>query len=191
MKALPAAVVLAGALVAGAACSDSDELGELVRSAAESSTTSEQATTTAEGGAPPTTDPGPSTTTAGDGGTGDEVSVFDLDVGDCFDTSETAEVETVEVVPCTRPHGNEVFALFDLEGDEFPGDQVAAELAEEGCIERFEDYVGVEYSASELEVSYLYPLEEGWEQIGDREVVCIASRVDGRDLDEPVEGSGL
>lgn len=191
MKALPAAVVLAGALVAGAACSDSDELGELVRSAAESSTTSEQATTTAEGGAPSTADPEPSTTTAGDGGTGDEVSVFDLDVGDCFDTSETAEVETVEVVPCTSPHGNEVFALFDLEGDEFPGDQVAAELAEEGCIERFEDYVGVEYSASELEVSYLYPLEEGWEQIGDREVVCIASRVDGRDLDEPVEGSGL
>ena len=39
-------------------------------------------------------------------------------------------------VPCSEPHDNEVFAVFDLEMETFPGDEMS-QIAFDACVERF------------------------------------------------------
>jgi len=108
-----------------------------------------------------------------------EGSVFTLDEGDCFDDpGEVEDIVEVPVVPCDEPHDNEVFAAFDLGRDDYPGPAVLQEEAFEGCVDRFDDHVGVEYAASQLLVGALQPSASGWED-GDREVVCFLYSPDG------------
>jgi hypothetical protein len=105
-----------------------------------------------------------------------EVSVFDLSEGDCWNNVPDAgeETETVDAVPCTEPHESEVFAVFDVDlGEEWPGlDAVTAE-AEAQCVQRFEGFVGLTYDQSALNLFYFNPIEESWNQLNDREVVCV------------------
>lgn len=125
----------------------------------------------------------PDETDEGDGGS---LSVFDLEVGDCFNVDDEAEsIEEVEGVDCEDEHLYEVFALVDHPGDEFPGDADLEEFAFEECEERFEDYVGTAYDDSIYYITYLTPSEGSWEE-GDREVVCI---LEYGPEGEPVEGS--
>jgi hypothetical protein len=127
---------------------------------------------------------------------GGSVSVFDLEEGDCvaeIDTLEGPEVSEVEVVDCDEDHQAEVFAVFDLEGDDdapFPGEEEVSAGANEGCAEGFEDYIGIGPDESEFDISFLPPTQETWENedLRDREVVCIAHR-GGDTLDESVEDS--
>lgn len=124
-----------------------------------------------------------------DDGGGD--SVFTLGVGQCFDDPGSGgEVDRVPTVPCEEPHQNEVFAVFALEAGEYPGEDEVTALAEEGCVERFPDYVGSEYETSELFVNYLYPLEDAWNEIDDRTVVCFAFLPDDTPLEGSMKGSG-
>lgn len=112
------------------------------------------------------------TTACGDG------NVFALEPGTCFDdvvelTDEGGgEVGQVPVVDCAGPHDNEVFATFDLEDDTFPGDDRVLQLALDGCLDRFDDYVGSDPESSRYAVSHLVPTERTWEVNDDREVVC-------------------
>src|SRR5262245_9544180 len=72
------------------------------------------------------------------------VSAFAMRVGDCFDDGDTfssEEVDGVAGVPCSKPHDNEVYAVFNLTTSTFPGDQIG-ELSQQGCVERFEAFVG-------------------------------------------------
>lgn len=105
-----------------------------------------------------------------------QVSVFDLSEGDCWNNvpDEGQETETVDAVPCTEPHESEVFAVFDVDlGEEWPGiDAVTAE-AETQCVQRFEGFVGLTYDQSVLNLFYFNPIEESWNQLDDREVVCV------------------
>lgn len=104
--------------------------------------------------------------------------VFAFDVGDCFNDPEGVDLEaegadltSVGAVPCNEPHDNEVIHLFEVEdADEFPGTDALTERAEE-CVGPFEDYVGISYDESELEIFPFVPSAESWEQ-GDREIVC-------------------
>ncbi|MGH9244463.1 MAG: septum formation family protein [Acidimicrobiales bacterium] len=126
------------------------------------------------------------------------VDVLDLEEGDCIEDIgqlEEAAAE-VDVIDCDADHDAEVFAVFDLEGDEgepFPGDDVVGEGAEEGCTDEFEDYVGSEPDDSELDFNFILPNEETWEdpELQDREVVCVTFRADGDELDESIEDSEL
>jgi hypothetical protein len=99
--------------------------------------------------------------------------VFSLEVGDCFDEPEDAEqVSQVPVVDCAEPHGNEVFAVFDLPDGDYPGTEAVQTAASDGCLgDRFESYVGTAYPESEIFASALWPTEGSW-GAGDREVVC-------------------
>lgn len=108
---------------------------------------------------------------AGLGGGGK--SVFDLEVGDCFDDpTESGEVSEVPIVECADPHDNEVYAAFDYDGDTFPGDDAMSTAADEGCQDRFEDFVGIGYFESALYSTHLVPTEESWGN-GDREIICV------------------
>jgi hypothetical protein len=96
-------------------------------------------------------------------------SVFDLEVGDCIVSpgagAEEKEVERVRTVDCSELHDGEVVALFDIEGDDFPGEDALFDMALEGC-------------PSEAS-TYLYPTEDSWNELGDRQITCIlASLID-------------
>ncbi|MEE8347129.1 MAG: hypothetical protein V3S20_07265, partial [Dehalococcoidia bacterium] len=90
-------------------------------------------------------------------------SVFDLKVGDCVVGMgigpEGGEFGRVRTVDCAEMHDGEVVALFDVEGDDFPGDDALLDMGTEGC-------------PSEAS-TYLYPTDDSWNEMGDREITCI------------------
>ncbi len=121
-------------------------------------------------------------------------NVFDLAVGDCFDApsdEDTFQVSSVPIVECSEPHDNEIYALFDMDdADDFPGDDAAVAAAEEGCLSRFEDFVGAPYETSIYYVGALWPSADTWAD-GDREIVCYVNLGEGNGQLEPgsVEGA--
>jgi len=118
-----------------------------------------------------------------DGPPREEVSVFDVTVGQCFAAQQEVQVElsSLEAVPCNGPHRQESFAVVDyqpptgVEGDAFPGDATLGAYADAICAQNFEDYVGISYLDSSLFFTYLLPSARGWEQSKDRAVICFAT----------------
>lgn len=100
-------------------------------------------------------------------------NVFSLKVGDCFnDPSDfQSDIANVDKVDCEESHDNEVFALFDIEEDSFPGLASLNRTAEDGCSVAFFPYVGRSHRTSALEIWWLTPSSQSWGS-GDREVVC-------------------
>lgn len=117
-------------------------------------------------------------------------SVFDLSVGDCFNSPETEEVSRVEVIACDAPHDHEVYLLFDLDNGDFPGSDPVASAASDGCLAGFDQYVGIEYTESALDVGFLPPSQTTWDS-GDREVVCYLFDFSGAPLTAAAKDSGL
>jgi len=112
------------------------------------------------------------------------VDAFQMRVGDCFDDGSAFaddEVDSVPGVPCSKPHDNEVYAVFDVTSTSFPGDAMA-EMAHEGCLARFESFVGKDYESSSLDIATLYPSRESWNGKADREVVCAVYDIDAKKL---------
>ncbi len=122
-------------------------------------------------------------------------NVYDLQPGTCFDdvaalTEEGGgEVGEVPVVDCDEPHDNEVFAVFDLDGEDFPGVEEVGRLADEGCLDRFEVYVGRDYDSSRFVSSHLVPTQQTWEASEDREVVCFLYDLEFAKIEGSAEGS--
>ncbi len=106
---------------------------------------------------------------------GGEIDVFQVQEGDCLLLpSETNEVSSFEGVACDEPHDGEIYELFDITGyDEYPGDAVVSEKADEGCFNAFEPFIGLEYAQSAYFVQQFVPNEITWDQNDDREVICI------------------
>ena len=121
------------------------------------------------------------------------VDAFAIRVGDCYDDESffADEVSEVSGVPCSEPHDNEVFALFDLPGPEYPGDDVVLDLADAGCLDRFAQYVGATYDDSVLMITTLVPSRESWSQVDDREVVCVAYHMELEKLTGSVRATGM
>ena len=104
----------------------------------------------------------------------EEVDVFDLEVGDCFaEPQNTEEVFSIETLPCSEPHSEEVYAAVTIpEGDDdFPGFRAIDAQAEKLCIAQFEVFVGRPYVESELDFLFITPSEESWGD-GDWEILC-------------------
>jgi hypothetical protein len=122
------------------------------------------------------------------------VDAADVAVGDCYDDpavegDDWVEVEDVRLVPCDEPHDNEAFHRFSLHGGDYPTDDAFDASFEETCIPAFEDFVGRSYEDSELDIAYLAPTADGWDE-GDREVVCSVYTMDLSKLRGSMEGSG-
>jgi hypothetical protein len=123
------------------------------------------------------------------------LDAFQMQVGDCFNdgtvfAEEDAEVGSVPAVPCSTPHDNEVYAVFDVSVATFPGDDMA-EMARDACMERFVPFVGRDYESSSLDIATLYPTHESWHGQNDREVVCAVYDVDAKQLTGSVKGLAL
>ena len=121
------------------------------------------------------------------------LDAFQLAVGDCYNDESTYETEVTRVpgVPCSEPHDNEVYATFDLTVSEYPGEERVWELAEEGCLRRFEAFVGKSYDESILDFMTLVPSEGSWKERDDREVVCAAYHMELEKLTGSVRNSGM
>jgi hypothetical protein len=165
-----------------AACS-SDGPGELdvASSSTTSRTISTSAPTTSVAG-PSTTTSEPTTSSAPAGGT---ISVFELGVEDCFDapapSTEPAEVEEVELIPCEEEHASEVFAqtAFESVDPAYPGEDQLIDYATRFCVDAFEPYVGLPYADSALTVSHFWPTASAWESTDDRTIHCVLFRKEG------------
>jgi len=132
----------------------------------------------------------------GDDTTG--VSVFDVQVGECFQPPDVISVELTQIdrVPCDQPHAQEVYALVpyvDPSGttsaSSFPGQEPLTAFAQGACAQEFQDYVGVDYRDSRLWFTYLLPSARGWEQDADRTTVCVVTTT-GEQLTRSVKGTG-
>ena len=103
---------------------------------------------------------------------GGDVGALVLKVGDCLAEPAVGEVEKVPVVPCSETHDSELFHSFMLTGDEYPGvDAIVEEVGTE-CIPEFATFMGIAYEESEWDISTIYPTQETWDGIDDREVLC-------------------
>lgn len=99
--------------------------------------------------------------------------VFSLRVGDCFDDdSMTGEISDVPVVPCGESHDNEVYYAFEMPAGDWPGDTAIDEAALEQCDPQFATFVGLSYAESTLDWFPITPTQDGWESIGDHEILC-------------------
>jgi hypothetical protein len=113
---------------------------------------------------------------------------FDLDHGDCY-----VGLSDVDEVSCSEAHDGEVFAVTEHPAgsdDPFPGDMPLSTYADEQCYQRFPDFVGTSYEQSSLDFVYLFPTEDGWEEIDDRGIVCVLVTMDGSRLTGSSAGSG-
>lgn len=124
------------------------------------------------------------------------VGAFDLRVGDCFDDASYSfdgndQITSLPGVPCSDPHDNEVYAVFDVSLDSYPDDEGMWELAMDRCLDRFQPFVGRDYETSSLDILTMYPTPESWEIDNDREVVCAVFDIDANKLVGGVQGKAL
>jgi hypothetical protein len=116
------------------------------------------------------------------GSSGQTAIVNELLPGTCINEFDPDLVEEqphlanrVEVVSCNDMHSLEVYGNESVDlvvgSDTFPGDNDMSVLAEDYCLEMFEDYVGTSYTDSVLGVYYWSPTRETW-LLGDDHVVC-------------------
>lgn len=109
----------------------------------------------------------------------DHVPLADARVGDCVaDLTESTRLFTLPVVPCEEPHIGEVYALFDLSLEEWPGEDVVFAEAEEGCVNELAAYSMTAYNDVTVEIYYVHPTQATWRR-GDREVICVTDYQDG------------
>jgi hypothetical protein len=119
------------------------------------------------------------------------LDAFEVRRGDCFNDPgyEADEFSNLPGVPCTEPHDNEAFAVFDLTLSSYPEYDIA-DISEASCVDRFETYVGRDYESSSLYVVTMYPSLESWDQ-SDREVVCAVYDMSGSKLVGTVKDRSL
>lgn len=134
-------------------------------------------------------DDSPSATTVPNG-----VRLVDIEPGTCFQRPANTDVRTVEQVGCRKPHDAEAYAVFALPApadDPFPGGAEVQSLAQQGCQDRFADYVGQAYEDSEYYFSAIAPSRKSWEDRNDRRVLCSVIAAGGGQLEGTVRaGSG-
>lgn len=113
---------------------------------------------------------------------GDElpISVFELELGTCFDdpafaADEASSIGETTAVQCFDPHDAEVYAIVafpETAAEDYPGEEDVQDYAEGECFDRFEDFVGIPYADSRLDIATIWPTEPSWEE-GDREATCV------------------
>ena len=119
------------------------------------------------------------------------IGAFNVRVGDCFnDVGFDDEVSSVPGVPCSEPHDNETYAVFDVSVTSYPEGEGMSELAFESCKTRFEGYVGKDYDSSSLDITTMFPSQQSWRE-NDREVICAVYDMNANKLTGTAQGSAL
>jgi hypothetical protein len=121
---------------------------------------------------------------------GGGVGAFVIQNGDCIIIPSNDLVQSVEGVPCSQSHDAEAYYLFDLADGSYPGPDWVSESGLNGCLGAFPAFVGISYDRSEFDVFWLEPTEDSWNELDDREIVCMVTALDGSSLTGSMRGSG-
>ena len=112
-----------------------------------------------------------------------EVGAFRIRLGDCLATLVfDGPIESVDAVPCSEPHRAEVYGAFNIRTPDdaaFPGEASINTQSDDGCYSRFSPFVGFPYERSVYGFASIGPSKDSWEQIDDREVLCLVLMEDG------------
>ena len=82
-------------------------------------------------------------------------------MGDCLAESRPGEeIFSIQTLPCSEPHSEEMFAAVTLPNGDFPGMEAIDAQAEDLCVAEFEGFVGLPYEESKLYVGLITPSEE-------------------------------
>lgn len=118
------------------------------------------------------------------------VAVSRLEPGTCFQRPESADVRTVEQRDCDEPHDAEAYAVFEVDAaadEAYPSGTVLASFAQQGCQDRFADYVGMPYEDSPYYFAVIVPSRASWGNRDDRRVVCSVIAADRAPLEASVK----
>lgn len=97
-------------------------------------------------------------------------TVFLLHQGQCLDSAANATV-VAHALPCTQPHDAEIYGIFPVAGQRWPGAGALSTLAQRGCQSRLSDYLNPQLATSGLAEFYVYPNQGAW-AAGGRSVIC-------------------
>ena len=124
---------------------------------------------------------------------GGDLGAFRIRVGDCMGGGLGDLVESVDGVPCDQLHEFEVYHAFNVpEGaDGYPGDAAIEDAAFTGCYDAFAPFVGETYEQSLYGINTLAPTEESWDELDDREVLCLIGFYDGSKKTGSARGTGI
>lgn len=112
---------------------------------------------------------------------GNQTALNDLTVGQCFNGGRVPAATSaqilfaVDVVDCSDPHTSELAATFDYPSEPaapYPGLTIVHDYAEQQCIDRFLDYVGLSFNDSALDMTFIYPQDANW-SADDRSIQCV------------------
>ncbi|MGI9614135.1 MAG: septum formation family protein [Acidimicrobiales bacterium] len=136
-----------------------------------SAPTSEDSATTGSTATPTTQDPT----------LGIEVSVFELETGDCIEGDLSGEVERAIRVDCSVPHDFEVYTEDVLDGSitEFDADAIDA-AAEDICQGALDAYIPAD-DDRDIKFQWFRPTAESWvqDENPDRGITCLLFDADG------------
>lgn len=123
------------------------------------------------------------------------LSVFDLQVGDCFDAAfdpnAYTEISEVRAIPCDEPHVYEMYSVAEYPQGEAPSGQEEnyTPWEQENCLGMFAAYVGIDYDSSVYYISALVPTDESWSQ-GDNSLMCFLHNDEETAVTGSARGSG-
>ena len=92
-------------------------------------------------------------------------------VGDCSNSNLSQTVDKLDLVACDKPHSHEAYSVIASTASTYPGAEVLQVFADQSCIDKFFDYVGVALSQSILYYTYVYPSVTSWNSNSDRSVI--------------------
>lgn len=110
-----------------------------------------------------------------------QLAYQELQPGDCLRGSNLQPggsspwPETVEAVPCSQRHLEEVFFADNVwpSSRAFPGNNPAAHRGWAVCVRAFKAYDGIPEGTSSFQIDYVVPDDVTWSS-GDRSVLCVA-----------------
>lgn len=119
--------------------------------------------------------------------------VATVDAGACSNVSDLeGELTEIPTVDCGEAHDAQFIHVFDIDQDgDFPGADAINAAAQEGCLAGFEDFIGLSYEESVLELQWIPPNEDTWGPANDRQVLCVAFLTDGTTTTESWEGAAI
>ena len=104
---------------------------------------------------------------------GGTLAVGDLRIGDCFDPKDinAEEADEVDARRCDEEHQFEMMAVGTMPDGSYPTDAEFENFVGSVCLPAFDEYVGMAYEESRLDVFWYFPLQDGWSS-GDHVVQC-------------------
>lgn len=115
------------------------------------------------------------------------INPSEIRAGECFNTYQYPDgvnliQQVTSTVSCETIHDHEAYfvAIHPAGEDEpFPGAEALRQWGIDQCLDEFENFVGIEYVLSALEIGLITPTFEDWTDRAGRNLVCYVFPDDG------------